>query len=52
MARRSTPRKSKEVDIHRRRDKRRNAFTAEYQAVMAEDGINPAEGERYEPQPT
>ena len=37
------PRKSKEVDIHRHQDKRRNVPTAEYQAVMAEDDKSPIE---------
>ena len=43
MARRSTPKKPKKVDIHRHQDKRRNVPTAEYQAVMAEDDRNPIE---------
>ena len=43
MARRSTPKKPKKVDIHRHQDKRRNVPTAEYQAVMAEDDCNPIE---------
>ena len=43
MARRSTPKKPKEVRIHRHQDKRRNVPTAEYQAVMAEDDRNPIE---------
>ena len=43
MARRSTPKKPKEVDIHRHQDKRRNVPTAEYQAVLDEDDRNPIE---------
>ena len=43
MARRSTPKKPKEVRNHRHQDKRRNVPTAEYQAVMAEDDRNPIE---------
>ena len=43
MARRSTPKKPKKVDIHRHQDKRRNVPTAEYQAVMAADDRNPIE---------
>ena len=43
MARRSTPKKPKEVATHRHQDKRRNVPTAEYQAVMAEDDCNPIE---------
>ena len=43
MARRSTPKKPKEVATHRHQEKRRNVPTAEYQAVMAEDDRNPIE---------
>ena len=43
MARRSTPKKPKKVDIHRHQDKRRNVPTAEYQAVLDEDDRNPIE---------
>ncbi len=43
MARRSTTKKPKEVDIHRHKDKRRNVPTAEYQAALAEDDRNPIE---------
>ena len=43
MARRKSPRKPKEVDIHRHKNKRRNVPTAEHQAVMAEDDKSPIE---------
>ncbi len=36
MARRKSPQKPKEVDIHRHKNKRRNVPTAESQAMMAE----------------
>ena len=43
MARRKSPRKPKEVDIHRHQDRRRNVPPAEHQAVMDEDDRNPIE---------
>ncbi|MDE0330559.1 MAG: hypothetical protein OXL41_01695 [Nitrospinae bacterium] len=45
------PQKPNEVDTHRRRDMRRNVFTAEHLAVMAEDDKSPVGVERYAPQP-